>query len=56
MSLEQKKTCVFANRVKGKDCSALKDNYCVGEKCKFWKSSEEYYLTSERYPVRKERR
>lgn len=56
MSLEQKKTCVFADQGKKKRCFALNDYYCTVENCKFWKSSKEYQLVSVKYPVRKGQR
>lgn len=54
MSVEQKKTCVFAHKVPDKkckelQCAALKDYYCVGEDCKFWKSSDEWVLSNDGY-------
>lgn len=45
---------MFAYKVSDKgckelQCAALKDYYCVGENCKFWKSSDEWVLSNDGY-------
>lgn len=53
MSIEQKKTCVFANQYKENNCSALKEHYCEQCKCNFYKSKEKYILEAGWLPKKK---
>jgi len=54
MNNKQRKNCVFADKVSGVQCSALSEYVCNEKKCSFFKSKDEYYLDSDRFPVRKE--
>lgn len=51
---EQRKNCVFADRVSGVCCSALSEYVCKDKKCSFFKSKNKWTLDSDRFPVRKE--